>query len=113
MCQSFIDNAHEALDRRSYAVGIFFDLTKPYDVIDHEILLEKLYNYGIMGKINAWLKSYRPLQSQYVEITSNDNKYPMNRYTSTLKTIKFGIPHGSILGPLLFLLYINYLPNYI
>jgi hypothetical protein len=47
VCQSFIGNVQEALDRQSFAVGIFFDLTKAYDVIDHDILLEKLDHYGI------------------------------------------------------------------
>jgi hypothetical protein len=49
------------------------------------IFLEKLDHYGIRGKINIWLKSYLTLRSQYVEITSNNNKYPMSRYNSTIK----------------------------
>jgi hypothetical protein len=73
-----------------------------HDVIDHDALLEKLDHYGIRGKINVGLKSYLTLRSQYVEITSNDNKYPMNRHNSTVRKIKFGIPQRSILGQLLF-----------
>jgi hypothetical protein len=57
----------EALDRRSFAVGISFDLTKACDVTNHDILLEKLDHYGIRRKINVWLKSYLTLGSQYVE----------------------------------------------
>jgi hypothetical protein len=82
VCQSFIGNVQGALDRRLFAVGTFFDLTKAYDVIDHDILLEKLNHYGVRGKINVWLKSYLTLRSQYVEITSSDIKYPMNRFNS-------------------------------
>jgi hypothetical protein len=56
--QTFIENVQEALDGRSHAIGIFFDLTKAYDVIDHDILLAKLDYYGIRGTAKAWLKSY-------------------------------------------------------
>jgi hypothetical protein len=101
-CQSFIGTVQDALDRQSFAVGIFFDLTKAYGVIDHDILLEKLNHYGIRAKINVCLKSYLTLCSQYVEIISNDNKHSMNRYNSTLRNIKLGKPQGSILGLLLF-----------
>jgi hypothetical protein len=99
--------------KRSFAIGIFFDLTKAYNVIDHDILLEKLDHYGIRRIIKIWLKSYLTLCSQFVEITTNDNKYPMNNYNSTPRNIKYGMPQGSILGLLLFLLYINYLPQHI
>jgi hypothetical protein len=60
-------------------------------------LLEKLDHYGIWGIIKILLKSYLTLHSQSVEITTNDNKYPMNNYNSTPRNIKYGIPQGSIL----------------
>jgi hypothetical protein len=102
-CQSFIPDTQEAPDRQSFA----------YDVIDHDILLEKLDHYGIRRIIKIWLKSYLTLRSQFVERTTNDNKYPMNSYNSTPRYIKCGIPQGSIFGRLLFLLYINDLPQHI
>jgi hypothetical protein len=60
-----------------------------------------LEHYGIRGQINGWLKSYLTMRSQYVEISS------MTRFNSRLRNIKVGIPQGSTLGPLLFLIYIN------
>jgi hypothetical protein len=52
-CQSFVGKIQEALDKKLLPVGIFFDLTKAYDVIDHDILLGKLEHYGIRGQINV------------------------------------------------------------
>jgi hypothetical protein len=77
VCQSFVRKIQEALDKRLLPVGIFFDLTKAYDVINHDILLEKLEHYGIRGQINSWLKSYLTLRAQYVEIFSKGNRNSM------------------------------------
>jgi sarcosine oxidase/L-pipecolate oxidase len=87
-------------------VGIFFDVTKAYNVINHDILLEKLEHYEIRKQINGWLKSYLTLRAQYVEIFSKGNRNSMTRFHSRLRNIKVGIPQGSTLGPLLFLIYI-------
>ena len=74
------------------------DLQKAFDTVDHQILLAKLNHYGICVVSNDWFKSYLSNSNQYVSITG---------YESGLAALSCGIPQGSVLGPLLFLLYIN------
>ena len=88
----------KALDDGNIGFGVFVDLQKAFDTVDHHILLAKLSQYGIWGVSNNWFKSYLSNRSQYVSI---------NGYDSVLAAINCGIPQGSVLGPLLFLLYIN------
>ena len=97
-----IENLVNAIDNGKCAVGIFLDFQKAFDTVDHCILLDKLYFYGIRGQAFDWFSSYLHNRQQLV------NYYG---YESDLKTIKCGVPQGSILGPLLFLLYINDLPQ--
>jgi len=93
-----INFIESAFNDNKYCIGVFFDLKKAFDVCSHEILLMKLEKMGIKGTALQWFTSYLSNRSQYVDINGNN---------SNLKKIKISILQGSILGPILFLIYIN------
>ena len=92
------ENIRKALDEKKFACGVFIDLQKAFDTVNHHILTAKLEHYGIRGVANNWFKSYLSGRTQYVSIQG---------YDSDDKAVLHGVPQGSVLGPLLFLIYIN------
>ena len=91
-------NIRKALDDEKIGCGVFIDLQKAFDTVDHQILLAKLNHYGIHGVSNDWFKSYLSTRNQYVS---------KNGVDSGLAAINCSVHQGSVLGPLLFSLYIN------
>ena len=96
------DKISSALDRGDIAVGIFLDLSKAFDTVNHNILFDKLEHYGIRGLALKWVKSYFSNRLQFVDF---------NGHVSSRFNISCGVPQGSILGTLFFLLYINDIVN--
>ena len=88
----------KAFDRGLFVCGVYLDLKKAFDTINHSILLTKLEHYGIKGNANYWLRSFLIDRKQYTSVTGKD---------SNSQEITHGVPQGSVLGPLLFIILIN------
>ena len=96
-----MDNLYERLNDGKHTISVFVDFSKDFDTVKHDILLSKMEMCGVRGIVNDWFKSYLSGRSQCVKIGSS---------VSELSVVLHGVPQGSVLVPLLYLLYVNEIP---
>ena len=97
-----IDNLSNSIDEKEFSVCVFIELSKAFDTVKHKILIEKLSHNGIRGTPLLWFSDYLFNRKQFIKF---------NNILSQYKTVTCGVPQGAILGPLLFLIYVNDISN--
>ena len=100
---SLVNQFHDSVEKNEFMMmGLFIDISRAFDTISHTILINTLYTYGIRGIALEWITDYLLIRKQYVVY---------NNTKSNISSVEIGVLQGSILGPLLFLIYTNELPN--
>jgi hypothetical protein len=97
-----VDNIYHNLDEGNRCCGVYLDLQKAFDTVNHELLLSKLHNYGIRAIVHKWFRSYLTNRQQFTCVAGA---------RSSSLSINCGVPQGSVLEPLLFLIYVNDIGN--
>ena len=94
----FLDYIYLSLDKKQSTIAEYLDFSKAFDTVNHDMLMSKFQHNGVRGVMQSWFKSYLSKMKQYVSVKNSG---------SSMLNIAFGVPQGSVLGPLLFLLNIN------